>query len=148
MNCKQPLDDTWLFWNPERVDEFPHAADDDHVGAPADCDDDEERGSAALDLLEDLLLYVAGVSAAMVGVGLAVLIGSFISAYSALNSPGAWERAAVPAQPFLSLERPKQSPDVSAPEAIVIEPATSGKGADGKMSPVRVKGYSRELSGI
>lgn len=148
MNCKQPLDDTWLFWNPERLDEFPHVADDDHVGAPANCDDDEERRSATLDLLEDVLLYVAGVSAAMVGVGLAVLIGSFISAYSALNSPGPWERAAVPAQPYLSLERPAQSPEASAPEAIVIEPARAETAGEGEMSPVRGKGYSRPLSGI
>ncbi len=147
MNCKQPLDDTWLFWNPERLDEFPHIADDDHVGAPADCDDDE-RGSAALDLLEDVLLYVAGVSAAMVGVGLAVLIGSFISAYSALNSPGPWERAAVPEQPYLSLEHPEESPEASAPEAIVIEPARAETAGGGEMSPVRGKGFSRNLSGI
>lgn len=148
MNSRQPLNDSWLFWNAERLEEFPHVCEDDHACAPADGDaDDGEGGSARLAMLEDLLLYVAGVSAAMTGVGLAVLIGSFISAYAALNSPDAADRAAVPAPPYQSLERSAPHAGLTVPEAIEIEPAKPGTAPGGQMSPVRRTGYSGEASG-
>lgn len=148
MNGKQPLNDTWLFWNAERLEEFPHVCENDHACAPADgVADDGERESSVSSLLGELFLYVAGVSAAMMGIGLAVLIGSFISAYSALNSPDAAERAAVPAQPSPGLERSAPHAKLTSPEAIVIEPAKSGTAPGGQTSPVRGRGYSREASG-
>ncbi len=88
---KQPLNDSWLFWNPERLAEFPHGSEADHVAQPLTepLDQDAPEESYGFSLLEDLVVYVAGISAAMVGVALAVLIASFISAYSVLNDAAA-----------------------------------------------------------
>ena len=97
MNGKQPLNDSWLFWNAERLEEFPHVSENDYTCATADtaakaC----EQGPSPSAVLEDLLLYIGGASAALAGMGLVILIGSFVSAYSALNGADASHRAAVP----------------------------------------------------
>ncbi len=124
MNSKQPLDDTWLFWNAERLEEFPHVSENDYTCATDDGDAEEgKQGPSPAAILAHLLLYVGGVSAALVGVGLVVLIGSFISAYSALNAADARERAAVPGQPYLSLQRSAPPGKTVPREAIVFVPS-------------------------
>ncbi len=149
MKYKQPLNDTWMFWNAERLDEYPHVSANELACATADDDqEDGEQESSRLAGLELFLLYVGGVSAAMVGMGLVVLIGSFISAYSALNGPAASEQATAPAHPSLSLQHPAPSAKASLPEAIVLEPARSGTAPRGEMSPTRGAGYPRAPSGI
>ena len=115
MRTNRLLSDDWLYWNAERLEEFPHGDRNDYAGAAPEADDaNEETESRMLSLLEDFLLYVAGVSAAMVGVGFAVLIGSFISAYSALNSPGAMVRAQAAPQAYS-----RQDPEIA------LEPAAA-----------------------
>lgn len=146
---KQPLDDSWMFWNAEHLDEYPDISENEHEHVTAD--DEHENGNPGSDrlaMLEVVLLYVGGVSAAMVGMGLVVLIGSFISAYSALNAPATGGQATVPAQPYLSLERPSTSAKARAPEAIVLEPAVTGTAPRGEMSPTGGRGTPREPSGI
>ncbi len=100
MNVKQPLSDAWLYWDPERVNGYPHTSDPEPEEAqPAPRGDIPFAGKQLrLSMFEDLLLYVAGIASALVGVALAVLLGSFISAYSMLNDFG--ERARQPIVPY------------------------------------------------
>lgn len=144
MNGKQPLNDAWMFWNAEHLDEYPQVSEVGHEQAAADEDPEHSGGaSSRTAMLELLLLYVGGVSAAVAGMGLVILIGSFLSAYSALNAPVAAERATAPANPYLSLDRPAASAKAGLPEAIVLEPAVSGTARRGEMSPTRGKGTRR-----
>lgn len=87
MEQRRPLNDAWLYWDAERLEGFPHSD-----GGAFDCEH-TARGDAGggprrplrLRLTQDILLYAAGVASALFGVGLAVLLGSFISAYSVLT---------------------------------------------------------------
>jgi hypothetical protein len=149
MNSKQPLNDTWLFWNAERIEEFPHASENDYTCATADGDDEKsEQGPSPAAMMEDLLLYVGGVSAALVGMGLVILIGSFVSAYSDLNGADASDRVVVLAQPYLSLQRSARSGKSAPPEAIVLEPARSrtASGVSGTQFAARDLAASRRVS--
>ena len=149
MSHKKPLDDAWFFWDAERVDEFPHFSDNDCTRETAHDDaahNARERPRPAM--LEDLMLYVGGIGAALLGMGLVILIGSFISAYSALNGAGAGERAEWPTQPYLSFKRPAPA-GVDAPRRTApLEPAPSATAAGGSMRPTRGAVPARERSGI
>ncbi len=128
MKHTQPLNDSWLFWNAERIEEFPHVSEDDDAKGFAERDAGSgEKKPTVVDMLEDLLLYLAGISAAVVGLGLAILFGSFISAYSALNNTAPTDRAAAVAAPSLSLQQ--SSPHLSAApsRAGLTEPTESGE---------------------
>ena len=100
MDIKQPLSDAWLYWDPERVNGYPHTSDPEPEEAqPAPRGDVPVAGKQLhLSMFEDLLLYVAGIAYALVGVALAVFLGSFISAYSMLNDFG--EHARRPIIPY------------------------------------------------
>jgi len=127
MKSKQPLNDSWLFWNAERLEDFPHVSERDYACATVQGDAEEgEHDSSRPAMVEDLLLCVGGVSAAIMGVGLAALIGSFISAYSALNGSGESRHAAVPPRPYLSHQRAAPSAKSVPPKAIVLGPASAG----------------------
>ncbi len=149
MSSKQPLNDTWLFWDAERIDDFPHASDDDY-GRTANHRDNEsdEQESSQLALVENLLLCVGGISAAMAGMGLVILIGSFLSAYSALNGPLAGEEAVAPTQPYLSLQRPAPEAQMPPPPSIVLEPSESESAPAGEVSPARSTGSPRAPAAI
>ncbi len=146
MKRTHPLDDTWLFWNAERIEDFPHVLDDDYARGTREGESEEtEEDEQALwrgETLAELLLYVGGASAAMAGVGLVILIASFISAYSALSTP-AGERAGFLEQPYLSLKRPAPDAQSRPPRSIVLEPAGSGPALEGEISPTRGQEYSR-----
>ena len=152
MKRTQPLDDTWLFWNAERIEDFPHVPDDDYAGASDEGESEEtgedEQARSRREMLAELLLYVGGASAAMAGVGLVILIASFISAYSALSTPAAAERAGFLEQPYLSLGRP--APDAQTPplRSIVLEPTGSGPAHEGESSPTRGREPPRGAAAI
>lgn len=149
MSSRQPLNDSWLFWNAERLEEFPHVSEDDCTCASAGSGAEEgDQGARRPAVLENLLLYVGGVSAALVGVGLVLLIGSFLSAYSALNDADASGQAALPARPHLSLRHSAPSAKVVLPEAIVSEPAEPEAKRRGRLSPTQGTATVREPSGI
>jgi hypothetical protein len=100
MTVKQPLSDAWLYWDPERISGYPHTSDPEPERAQSTRGGEVPGAGKRLRLcmFEDLLLYVAGIASALVGVALAVLLGSFISAYSMLNDFG--ERARRPIVPY------------------------------------------------
>ncbi|MDX1528985.1 MAG: hypothetical protein R3337_10190, partial [Gammaproteobacteria bacterium] len=106
------------------------------------------RARSRREMLAELLLYVGGASAAMAGVGLVILIASFISAYSALSTPVAAERAGLPDQPYLSLERPARDAQTLPPQSIVLDPAGSGPAPEGEISPTRGREYPRGAAAI
>ncbi len=105
MTVKQPLSDAWLYWDPERVNGYPHTSDPAPEGArSAPRGDVPVAGKRLrLSMFEDLLLYVAGIASALVGVALAVLLGSFISAYSMLNDLGERARQPIVSYPAVTL---------------------------------------------
>lgn len=149
MSSKQPMNDAWLFWDAERIEDFPHASDDGYPRTADERDDEsDEQASSRRALVESLLLYVGGISAALAGVGLVILIGSFLSAYSALSGPLASQDAVAPMQPYLSLQRP--APEANAPrgESIVLEPARSDSAPGGALSPARVSDQPRPPAAI
>ena len=87
MYRRRPLSDAWLFWDAERLDGYPHS-DGTVPGSEGFTRSGRHRRARQplrLRLLQDILLYGAGVASALLGVGLAVLLGSFISAYSVLS---------------------------------------------------------------
>ncbi|MDX1513725.1 MAG: hypothetical protein R3174_08270 [Gammaproteobacteria bacterium] len=79
------MSDAWLFWDAEKLEGYPHTE------APAPGREGKRSGADSahrplrLGLFQDLLIYAAGIVSALVGVGFALLIGSFISAYSMLS---------------------------------------------------------------
>ena len=152
MTRTQPLDDTWLFWNAERIEDFPHIPDDDYAGATGEGEsealEEEEQAHLRREMLAELLLYVGGASAAMAGVGLVILIASFISAYSALRTPAVGERAGLPEEPYLSLKRPTVDAQRPPPRSIVLEPAGSGTAPEGETSPTRGREHPRGAAAI
>lgn len=121
MTTKRPLNDAWLFWDAERLERFPHSSESDHVHAPAAGDDDAPATPLRVRLLEDVVLYVAGISAAMAGVGFALLVGSFLSAYAALNDAA-----------------PQTDARLLAPPAGIERPAHTGAGDRVAPAPARV----------
>ncbi len=142
MKHTQPLNDSWLFWNAERIEDFPHVADDDYAGAIGEgeseaAEEEDEQAHSRREMLAELLLYVGGASAAMAGVGLVILIASFISAYSALSTPAAGEQARLLEQPYLSLKRPVPDAQTLPSPSIVLEPVGSGPALEGEISPTR-----------
>ncbi len=149
MSSKQPLSDAWLFWDAERIEDFPHASDDDYAPTPNERDDEsDDQESSRLALVENLLLYIGGISAAMAGVGLVILIGSFLSAYSALNRPLAGEEAVAPLQPYLSLQRPMPDAQMPPLPSLVLEPSESESAPAGEVSPARAAGSPRAPAAI
>jgi len=107
MGQRRPLSDAWLFWDAERLESYPHSGS---TGAdarqPAQGPISETPGKPLrLRLLEDLLLYFAGVASAMVGVGLALLLGSFISAYSVLTDVKPASDESIVDYPALNLDK-------------------------------------------
>jgi hypothetical protein len=149
MKSRQPLNDTWLFWNAERLEEFPHVPENDY--APATVDGDPEggsRGSSPRAMFEALLLYVGGVSAAMVGVGLVIMIGSFISAYAALNGSDDSRYGDVSAPTHLSLQRPAPLAKSAPPEPTGFGAATTGTAPGEEGSAAGGSEYVREPSAI
>lgn len=87
MGRLRPLSDAWLYWDAERLEGFPHSdsAHQDALPPEADLQRHDPRKTLRLRLLEDLLIYGAGIVSALLGMGLAVLLGSFIATYSALS---------------------------------------------------------------
>lgn len=84
----KPLSDAWLFWDAERLEAYPHSD-----SGPEACEDSVTESDAAdppgplrLRLFEHLLVYVAGIASALVGMGLAVMLGSFVHAYGVLSA--------------------------------------------------------------
>ena len=143
MRSRQPLNDTWLFWNAERIEDFPHVPDDDYACVTREseaAEEEDEQAHSRREILAELLLYVGGASAAMAGVALVILIASFLSAYSALSAPSAG-RAGMPEQPYLSLQRPAPGAQRRPPRSIVLEPAGSGPVLKGETSPTRSGHY-------
>jgi hypothetical protein len=134
MSGKPPLDDRWLYWNAERLDDFPHVAEDDYACAIAEAAAGGDSGSPRRTGREDLLLYVGGVSAAVAGVVLVITIGSFISAYSALSGSGEGRRGEAPGGTYLGLQRPAGSAQTSPPAAMVGEPGRAGQATGGEAS--------------
>jgi hypothetical protein len=100
MTVKQPLSDAWLYWDPERISGYPHTSDPEPEGTQSTPGGYVPGAGKRLRLcmFEDLLLYVAGIASALVGVALAVLLGSFVSAYAMLSDVG--ERARQPIVPY------------------------------------------------
>lgn len=86
MTKQKHLNDAWLYWDPEQMDTFPHSS----MAHPQTSErTPRETGKRAkplqLRLFEDVVLYAAGLASAIAGIGLVILLGSFISAYSVLT---------------------------------------------------------------
>lgn len=87
MERLKPLSDAWLFWDAERLDNYPHSEND----PPARRETGAGPGEVSMRKLlprrpfGNHLICAAGVVAVMFVVGLAALLGSFLSAYTMLS---------------------------------------------------------------
>ena len=88
MGSLKPLSDAWLFWDAERLDAYPHSDSGPEAGEESVTESDaaDPPGPLRLRLFEHLLVYVAGIASALVGMGLAIMLGSFVHAYSVLSA--------------------------------------------------------------
>ncbi len=107
MDRRRPLSDAWLVWDAERLEGYPHSD-----GPAARLDESAPAGQhgrarkpLGQRLLHDVLLYGAGVASALFGVGLALLLGSFISAYSVLTEVSRVENRSIVEYPAANFDQ-------------------------------------------
>lgn len=119
MGRLRPLSDTWLFWDAERLESYPHSDGDSRESADTTTARVEgpPREPLRVRLLEDLLIYVAGIASALIGVGLVLLLGSFLSAYSVLSEVNRASGESIVAYPSLKVDRPELLADAATAAA-------------------------------
>lgn len=107
MGRLKPLSDAWLYWDAERLEGYPHSDGDSRESADTTTARVEgpPRKPLRVRLLEDLLIYVAGIASALIGVGLALLLGSFLSAYSVLSEVNRASGESIVAYPSMKAGR-------------------------------------------
>ena len=109
------MSDAWLFWDPERLEAYPHSGGSGaEPGLPTTEGADSVGRSFRLEMFQDLLIYAAGIASALIGVALAVLVGSFISAYSVLSEASRTGVNAKVEHPVARVERTTVLADAAA----------------------------------